>query len=102
MDLTKYAVGVGSYNEMDEKEKRVAEILASILSLDCKTLSPNSDFFAVGGDSISAISFCQRLKGLNILVTTKDIFQLRTIKRISNFREGGNTSKAELKEIVVR
>ena len=87
---------------MDDKEKAVAGILAAILSLDCKSLSPNSDFFAVGGDSISAISFCQRLKELDIFITTKDLFRLRTIKRISNFAGDMTRTKVELRELVVR
>ena len=87
---------------MDEREKAVAEILASILSLDCRTLSPNSDFFAVGGDSISAISFCQRLKGVGISMTTKDLFRLRTIRRIGSIGESSKVSKTELKELVIR
>ena len=87
---------------MDDKEKAVAGVLGEVLSLDCKTLSSQSDFFAVGGDSISAISFYQRLKALGIVMTTKDLFQLRTIKRISKFGEGKEVAKVELKPLVIR
>ncbi len=100
--MSKYAVGGGSYDEMDEREKAVAEILASTLSLDCRTLTQNSDFFAVGGDSIAAITFCQRLRGVDISLTTNDLFRLRTIRRIGNFQDLNKVSKTELKELVVR
>ena len=86
---------------MTEREKSVARIFGEVLKVDYKTLGPNSDFFGVGGDSITAISLCSRLKGgVDLHLKTKDLFTLRTIKRICQSVAARRAE--ELKELVVR
>lgn len=102
MDLSKFATGSGAFDEMTEREKDVAEIVGDVLKIDFKTLGPNSDFFGVGGDSISAIRLCSRLKEeVGLHLTTKDLFTLRTIKRIGQ-SVGVVSEGVVLKELILR
>ena len=74
-------------------ENTVAEIWAKVLGIDYKMLSPNSNFFEIGGHSLRAIQLIQEInKKFEYNLTIKDIFQLRTIRAITNHLEVSNSS----------
>ncbi|MEU8231341.1 amino acid adenylation domain-containing protein [Actinoplanes sp. NPDC048967] len=63
------------------REALVCERLASVLGVD--SVGVHDDFFAAGGDSISAIRLVNLLARDGIVLTTQDIFRTRTAAAIA-------------------
>ena len=101
MDLAEYMKGGLGLEDMTEKERELAEVFAEVIGIDTGLLGPNSDFFALGGDSISAILLVQQAKEIGLSFSTKDVFSKRTIKRLATFG-AQNISEVVLLPIVVR
>ncbi|WP_345714114.1 amino acid adenylation domain-containing protein, partial [Kineococcus glutinatus] len=59
----------------------VAAALADVLG--APTADPDDDFFALGGDSISAMQLVGRLRGLGLVCATRDVFALRTPRALA-------------------
>ena len=76
-------------------------MFAEVIGIDTALLGPNSDFFALGGDSISAILLVQQSKEIGLSFATKDVFSKRTIKRLATFG-AENTAEVVLQPILVR
>jgi Phosphopantetheine attachment site len=100
MDLSPYLNRSGDFESMSDREKMIAKVFGSVLSVPLDELSGHSDFFLLGGDSIKAIIFSQQclLEGLGI--SSKDLFMRRTIKLLARHAE--IAQKEELCEIMIR
>ncbi|CAG8903146.1 unnamed protein product [Penicillium egyptiacum] len=63
--------------------REVQEIVGQALNLDPKSIPMNSNFFALGGDSISAmqVSMLARRRGMRL--TVADIFTQQTLSRVA-------------------
>ena len=65
----------------NELEEKVCDLWCKVLGLE--TISPDDDFFMIGGDSILSMQLTQLMRTeLQLIVSIKDIFVQRTIKRI--------------------
>jgi hypothetical protein len=62
-------------------EAQLAVIWREVLELDAIGL--DDDYFALGGDSILAIVVVARARQAGLLMTTHDLFELRTIRRLA-------------------
>lgn len=70
---------IASRNDMDAK---IAVVWQDILNN--QTIGIHDDFFVLGGDSIASIQVISKLRYADIHCTIKDIFQYRTIARLSD------------------
>ncbi|AKS31661.1 non-ribosomal peptide synthetase [Mycolicibacterium goodii] len=66
----------GTAGPANEAERTVLDVMSGVLGRD--TLGVDDDFFAVGGDSISAIRVTSRLARAGYHIATEDIFLGRT------------------------
>ncbi|MET7398180.1 amino acid adenylation domain-containing protein [Dactylosporangium sp. NPDC005572] len=67
-----------------DREHLVAEVVRAGLELSADTeLAADDDFLRLGGDSISAIRMAAALKQRGLHITTKALFEARTIARIA-------------------
>ncbi|MBF0121589.1 MAG: amino acid adenylation domain-containing protein, partial [Desulfobacterales bacterium] len=62
-------------------EKQIGEVWCELLNI--KRIGIRDDFFRIGGDSILSIQLASRLRNQNIKISVKDIFEYRTIEKIS-------------------
>ncbi|WP_062207120.1 hybrid non-ribosomal peptide synthetase/type I polyketide synthase [Aureimonas sp. AU12] len=61
---------------LNESERAVADIWADVLGVDVSALSPDSDFFAVGGDSLLAMRVLTRLGAAgSAALSARDLFR---------------------------
>ncbi len=60
----------------DDRERVLAAIFAEVLGLD--TVGADSDFFLLGGDSISSITVSSRARRAGFDLSPKDVFEYRT------------------------
>ena len=63
------------------QEMRVARAMAQALKLPA--VGPESDFFSLGGDSISAMVLCSALRADGYLLRPRDVFQARDPRRMA-------------------
>lgn len=63
-------------------EKRLCQAMAKVLKLD--TVGVNDDFFAVGGDSISAIMLCTELRQQGYLLKPSAVFQQKRVAQLQH------------------
>lgn len=63
-------------------ESVLCEAAADVLGLD--SVHPSDAFFVLGGDSILALQLVARARSLGILITTRDVFEQRTLDRIAS------------------
>ncbi|MDR2831027.1 MAG: amino acid adenylation domain-containing protein [Methanobrevibacter sp.] len=65
--------------------KQLADIFSTILSIDIKHISINSNFFELGGNSILAMALTNEIRQtLNEDITVASIFENNTVERIAN------------------
>ncbi len=91
------------FSSWNPNKQIVATSIFAILQLS-EDLSLESDFFEVGGDSITAILLARKCSEKGLQVDTKTIFQCRTIgliARASTIRNI-NPEILEIKPIIVR
>ncbi|MFJ2885087.1 amino acid adenylation domain-containing protein [Streptomyces sp. NPDC087305] len=69
-----------------ETERVLAEVYSDVL--DAQQVGVDDDFFAGGGDSIRSIQVVARAKTRGIVVSTREIFEHRTIARLAELVEG--------------
>ncbi|MGV9315006.1 amino acid adenylation domain-containing protein [Streptomyces sp. NPDC003691] len=62
-------------------ERVLAEVYADVL--DRRPVGTDDDFFAAGGDSIRSIQVVARAKARGVVVTTREIFEHRTVARLA-------------------
>jgi acyl carrier protein len=91
----------GRFEDLNENELKIALVISKILNIELETLSPKSDFFNLGGDSITAIGLVQGiLRETGFTLMTKEVFSKRTIKRLATALK--DAKPTELKPMVVR
>jgi len=71
------------------------ELIAATLDADSSEMSTNSNFFRLGGDSISAIKLAAEARDCGLALTVADIFQHPTIGGMADVVEGAGSSRVE-------
>ena len=66
-------------------EKKLAQSYFSIMGYDEVDISSN--FFEIGGDSISAVKICVELEKFNIELTPVELLKYQTIESIASYIE---------------
>lgn len=66
-----------------EIEKQLAQSYYSVMGYD--EIDINSNFFEIGGDSISAVKICVELEKFNIEITPVEILKYQTIEAIASY-----------------
>jgi amino acid adenylation domain-containing protein/non-ribosomal peptide synthase protein (TIGR01720 family) len=74
-------------NEPHPFEAILAKEVGILLGLD--NVSPEADFFSIGGDSISAMQLISRVRRLGLTLSAKDIFTHRTIASLAQLQPHG-------------
>ncbi|MFI7406725.1 amino acid adenylation domain-containing protein [Streptomyces sp. NPDC049541] len=69
-----------------EAERILAEVYADVL--DAGQVGIDDDFFTSGGDSIRSIQVVARAKTRGVVVSTREIFEHRTVARLAELVEG--------------
>ncbi|MFI1018279.1 amino acid adenylation domain-containing protein [Streptomyces sp. NPDC020965] len=81
-----------------EAEQVLAEVYADVL--DTQQVGVDDDFFASGGDSIRSIQVVARAKARGVLVSTREIFEQRTVARLAELvEERGEEQSVTLAEL---
>ncbi|KAJ3317356.1 hypothetical protein HDV06_001686 [Boothiomyces sp. JEL0866] len=78
IDISNYAMQI-----LTKDEKIIASLIIDILELNRKYLLPDSDFFSLGGDSISVVLLSNACFKRNIHLSPADIFSLKTVKKLA-------------------
>lgn len=73
--------------------KDIIDIWQSVLT--CQHINDDDDFFALGGDSISAIQIANKMCSLNFNISALDIMEQRTIKKIVSGQKNHDARKNE-------
>ncbi|MGU3499521.1 non-ribosomal peptide synthase/polyketide synthase [Mycobacterium sp. C31M] len=63
-----------------EREALICATVAAVLGAD--EVGIDDDFFALGGDSLSALRVVNRLAGAGVTIATSDLFRLRTARAL--------------------
>ncbi|KAJ1971085.1 hypothetical protein H4R35_005476, partial [Dimargaris xerosporica] len=63
------------------------ETLAAVLAIDTDRIQPNSSFFRLGGDSISAIQFSAKCKRRGLAVTVAQVLQYPILEQLEQHVE---------------
>ncbi|TDU69091.1 non-ribosomal peptide synthetase [Streptomyces sp. KS 21] len=69
-----------------EAERVLAEVYADVLGTE--QVGIDDDFFTSGGDSIRSIQVVARAKTRGVVVSTREIFEQRTVARLAELVEG--------------
>jgi amino acid adenylation domain-containing protein len=70
----------------DAHQEEVAKVFAEVLGVDQTTLSPRSNVFEVGGDSLKSIMLTHKLtKELAVPVSLQTLFSLQTIEALAGY-----------------
>nr|WSW49582.1 amino acid adenylation domain-containing protein [Streptomyces sp. NBC_01001] len=69
-----------------EAERVLAEVYADVLGTE--QVGVDDDFFTSGGDSIRSIQVVARAKTRGVVVSTREIFEQRTVARLAELVEG--------------
>ncbi|MFJ1867448.1 amino acid adenylation domain-containing protein [Streptomyces sp. NPDC088097] len=69
-----------------EAERILAEVYADVL--DAQQVGIDDDFFTSGGDSIRSIQVVARAKTRGVVVSTREIFENRTVARLAELVDG--------------
>lgn len=75
---------------LPEQYYTIAAIFLQLLNMD--KISVHDDFFALGGDSISAISLITQLKNIGINLTLSDIIHINSVAKIYKFANDINNN----------
>ncbi|MEI5097451.1 amino acid adenylation domain-containing protein [Streptomyces sp. PmtG] len=78
-----------------ESERVLAEVYADVLSTE--RVGVDDDFFASGGDSIRSIQVVARAKARGVVVSTREIFEQRTVARLAELVD----SRADEERVVL-
>jgi amino acid adenylation domain-containing protein len=73
----------------DETEEQLSDLWSEVLSVDKELISVHADFFELGGHSLKTINLIAKVqKVLKVKIPVKDIFRLKTIRKLSKFIQG--------------
>ncbi len=84
------AVSVEVANYADDDEKLICECIAEVIGLGA--VRADQDFFALGGDSISAMALCTKLRKSGHILRPRDVFGLRRADRMKTALQQLQTS----------
>jgi len=77
----------------DEKEEKLAAIWSEIMGIDIKGIGSDSNFFSLGGHSLTAIDLVSKIhKVFDIKVPLTEIFKLQTLCSIAQLLRTGNAA----------
>ncbi|MEW2160000.1 amino acid adenylation domain-containing protein [Streptomyces sp. NPDC007189] len=81
----------------DQREEALCALFADVLGL--QTVGIDDDFFSIGGDSIRSIQVVVRAKALGIAVSTREVFEHRTVARLAALVAGREEELPALAEL---
>ncbi|KAI8893334.1 hypothetical protein BC833DRAFT_544737, partial [Globomyces pollinis-pini] len=99
IDLNTYICKDGKYDDMSDIEKEIASIVAEVLKIDVYQISRDSDFFRLGGDSITAIGLANLASSQGMSITSRDVFMNRKIGLIATASQKQNEVLKPMKEM---
>jgi aryl carrier-like protein len=67
--------------DLSDAERRLARVWQDVLEVG--EVAPESDFFALGGDSILAMQVVSRARQLGLYLKTRDIFEASSLKALA-------------------
>ncbi|MCQ4212556.1 non-ribosomal peptide synthetase, partial [Streptomyces longispororuber] len=81
-----------------DAERVLAEVYADVL--DAGRVGVDDDFFTSGGDSIRSIQVVARARTRGVLISTREVFEHRTVARLAELVEGrGDQERVRLPEL---
>ncbi|MEV7189999.1 amino acid adenylation domain-containing protein [Kitasatospora sp. NPDC093102] len=90
--------GAGYRAPRSEVERVLAEVYADVL--DVRQVGVDDEFFASGGDSIRSIQAVARARSRGVVISTREIFEHRTVARLAELVEGrAGQERAPLAEL---
>ncbi|MBW5423975.1 amino acid adenylation domain-containing protein, partial [Streptomyces sp. BG9H] len=81
-----YAQGSTGRAPRNQCEETFSALFAEVLGLE--RVGIDDDFFATGGDSIRSIQVVARAKARGVTVSTREVFEHRTVARLAELVEG--------------
>ncbi|MBQ1099161.1 amino acid adenylation domain-containing protein [Streptomyces sp. b94] len=81
----------------NQREEAFCALFAEVLGLE--RVGIDDDFFATGGDSIRSIQVVARARTRGITVSTREIFEHRTVARLAELVEGREDDRVTLAEL---
>ncbi|KQT54861.1 hypothetical protein ASG43_04785 [Aureimonas sp. Leaf454] len=88
---------------LDDAQRAVADVWAEVLGLDAAALSPDSDFFAVGGDSLLAMRVLSRLGATtSATLSARDLFRASRLGDLARLVGLPGTGDAPARPVVER
>jgi non-ribosomal peptide synthase protein (TIGR01720 family) len=75
------AAAVGGARPRSPREQVLAGLVGELLGL--AEVGIDDSFFALGGDSISSIQLVSRARGAGLLLTPRQVFELRTVRELA-------------------
>jgi len=76
-------------------ERAVAQVWADVLRIPLTSISAESNFFHLGGDSILSLQVAWRLGGEGVTVSLADLFQHQSIAELAAAIEAGRAAAAD-------
>ncbi|KAJ3258017.1 hypothetical protein HK103_004151 [Boothiomyces macroporosus] len=80
-------ISLHAMNSLTKQEQQIAKLIIETLDLNRTYLLADSDFFNLGGDSISVVLLSNACAKANIHLSPADIFTLRTVKKLAERRK---------------
>ncbi|MFE0605853.1 amino acid adenylation domain-containing protein [Streptomyces sp. NPDC058892] len=81
----------------DAREEALCGLFADVLGVP--SVGIDDDFFTLGGDSIRSIQVVVRAKALGVTVTTREVFEHRTVARLATLVAGRHDDRVVLEEL---
>ncbi|CAI7631504.1 unnamed protein product [Penicillium discolor] len=84
-----------------ESRERLYSLIAKVVGLEVGSIRDNSNFFGIGGDSISALKLTKLCKDESLFLTVDDIFdhpEIADLVRLSGKRPATNGTRNQPKE----
>lgn len=80
----------------NDAERELCGIYGDVLGLDAQSISVESDFFQLGGDSISSIQLVNRIRQqMDVHLAVRDIFDHKTIRSLYNNKVKNNNQAVQ-------
>ncbi|MYT71587.1 MULTISPECIES: condensation domain-containing protein, partial [unclassified Streptomyces] len=93
-DYAQASTGRAPRNRIEES---FCALFAEVLGL--RTVGIDDDFFTTGGDSIRSIQVVARARALGMAVSTREVFEHRTVARLAELVEGRDDERVTLAEL---
>ncbi|KAL1925065.1 uncharacterized protein VTP21DRAFT_4719 [Calcarisporiella thermophila] len=84
-----------------DKHKLVVSLMASVFNIDESTIDLNTSFFALGGDSISAIALVSAFRRYSLSISVSQIFKSPTPSRLAAIAQEVHTRQVKTVTAVV-